>query len=293
MLNRNSRIRLRLAIPIIVGLANAPALSAQSQPLSNFEVASIRPCKVEPGDRSGGGNSSPGRLNVKCTTVKGLINQAYLLFANGQFRVGLPPPIEGGPAWIDSEHYEINAKAEASVRREILNGPMLQALLEDRLKLRVHRETREVPVYGLTVAKGGLKLQPFKEGSCTPVDRTQFAPFSGPPTPDQIAKNCHARAIKDGLTLKVEAQGMTLDEFSKVFLDTHTLGRPVVNKTGISGRFDFHLEYAPDRGSPGDDPGAGPSIFTALQEQLGLKLESTKGPGEFLVIDSIERPSEN
>lgn len=287
-----------LILPVAVGIVDAPSLRAQSArpasaPTPKFEVASIRPCKEEPGQRSGGGNSSPGRLNVKCASLKGLINQAYLLFASGQFRVGLPPPIEGGPAWINSEHYEINARAESSVSLDMMNGPMLQALLEDRFKLRLHRETRDVPVYALTVAKSGLRLQPFKEGSCTPVDRTQFAPFSAPPTPDQILKNCHARGTREGPNLKVEAQGMTIDEFAKIFLDTHALGRPVIDKTGIAGRFDFHLEYAPDSGVPSDDPAGGPSIFTALQEQLGLKLESAKGPGEFLVIDYVEKPSEN
>jgi uncharacterized protein (TIGR03435 family) len=97
----------------------------------------------------------------------------------------------------------------------------------------------------------------------------------------------------DHANLKIEAQGMTLDEFSKIFLDTHTLGRAVINKTGLTGRFDFRLEYAPDRGDLSDNLGGGPSIFTALQEQLGLRLESTKGPVEILVIDSIARPSEN
>jgi len=297
---RISRPRMACTVAICAAaaaiLAAGTLVRAQSKAVATpkFEVASIRRCKEEPGQRGGGGNSSPGRLRVNCTTVKGLINQAYLLFANGRFRVGLRPPIEGGPAWINSEHYEINAKAEGSVSPVMMNGPMLQALLEDRFKLRVHRETRDVPVYTLTVAKDGLKLQPFKEGSCTPVDRSQFAPFSGPPSQDQIDKNCHARGTKDGLNLKVDAQGMTIDEFSKIFLDTHTLGRPVINKADIAGRFDFHLEYAPEnRGVPADEVGGGPSIFTALQEQLGLKLESAKGPGEFFVIDSVERPSEN
>ena len=293
--------RPRMASTVAVCAAAAVILTAgtlvrgQSAAVATpkFEVASIRPCIEEPGQRGGSGNSSPGRLNVKCSSVKGLINQAYLLFANGQFRVGLPPPIEGGPAWINSESYEINAKAGGGVSLAMMHGPMLQALLEDRFKLRVHRETRDVPVYALTVAKGGLKLSPFKEGSCTLVDRTQFPPFSAPLTPDQIAKNCNARGTKDGLNLKVEAQGMTIDEFARIFLDTHTLGRPVINRTHIAGRFDFHLEYAPERGAPADELGGGPSIFTALQEQLGLKLESARGPGEFLVIDHIERPSEN
>lgn len=247
----------------------------------------------EPGQRSGGSNSSPGHLRVKCTPVRGLINQAYLLFANGRFRVGLPPPIEGGPAWIDSEHYKINASAEASVGLELMNGPMLQSLLEDRFKLTVHFDTRGVPVYNLTIAKGGLKLPAFKEGSCTPVDRTQFPPFSGPPALGQTKNNCRARGTKDGVNLKVDAQGMTIDEFAKVFLDTHTLGRPVINKTGTAGRFDFQLEYAPDMSLTTDDLAGGPSIFTALQEQLGLRLESARGPAEVLVIDHIEHPSEN
>jgi len=170
---------------------------------------------------------------------------------------------------------------------------MLQALLEDRFNLKVHWESKEVPVYSLTVAKGGLKIRPFEEGSCTPVDRTKFMPFYQLPTVDQIAQNCHARGTRVGQNVKVDAQGMSLDEFARVFLDTHTVGRPVVNKTGIAGRFDFHMEYAPDQAVPTDEPGAGPSIFTALQEQLGLKLEQSKGPEEFLVIDSVDKPSEN
>lgn len=284
---------LAVALPVILGVTDAPTLRAQAQVPPKFEVASIRPCVAEPGQRTGGDNSSPGRLRIKCTPVRGLIIQAYLLFADSRFRVGLPPPIEGGPPWIDSQDYEVNATAGSDVRLEIMKGPMLQALLEDRFKLKVHRGTREVPIYNLVVAKGGLKLPAFKEGSCIPVDRTQFPQTSGPPTPDQLQKNCHARGTKDGVNLKVEAQGMTIDEFAKLFLDTHTLGRPVINKTDVTGRFDFHLEYAPDTSLTTDDLAGGPSIFTALQEQLGLRLESARGPGEVLVIDHIEQPSEN
>jgi uncharacterized protein (TIGR03435 family) len=271
-----------------------PRMQAQATPLPalKFEVASIKPCKQEPGQRGGGGNSSPGRLNVQCSPVRGLIRQAYLLFAEGRFLVGLPPPVEGGPAWIDSDSYEINARTESRVPLEMMNGPMLQVLLEDRFQLRVHRETREAPVYALTVAKNGPKLERFQEGSCTPVDRSKFPPFAGPPGPNQISNECRARAGKDWPNLKIEAQGMTLDEFSKIFLDSRTVDRPVIDKTGIAGRFNFHLEYALD-GVPADNPATGPSIFTALQEQLGLRLEPARGPKEFLVIDNVERPSEN
>jgi uncharacterized protein (TIGR03435 family) len=111
---------------------------------------------------------------------------------------------------------------------------------------------------------------------------------------DQIDKRCPARGGGSGLNAKIDAQGMTIDEFSKIFLNTPALDwRPIINKTGVAGRFDFHLEFAPDPGAPSDDPGGGVPLFAALQEQLGLKLESAKGPAEFLVIDSVERPSES
>lgn len=274
----------RVRIPIFVVAICAGSGLAQS-PL--FELASIKPCKPVPGEREGGGNSSPGRLAIKCTSARGLVNQAYLMFANGRFHVGLQRPPEGGPGWIDSEHYEINARAESSASLAMMNGPMLQALLQDRFHLRVHHETREVPAFLLTVAKSGPRLHPFTEGSCTVVDRSVFLGFTPPVTPEQIRNNCHARGSRIGANRKIDAQGMTLDEFASVFLDEHTLGRPVLNKTGIGGRFDFQLEYAPD------DATTGPSIFTALQEQLGLKLESGRAPEDFLVIDQIERPSGN
>jgi uncharacterized protein (TIGR03435 family) len=157
----------------------AVVMSAQDGP--KFEVASIKPCSGEPAGRGGvksagrGGGSSPGRLVLHCQTVRSLVQQAYDFYANGRRLPVLPPnfraePISGGPSWVDSERYEINAKAEGSPRTETMNGPMLQALLEDRFKLRAHRETREVPVYLLTVAKGGIKLQKVDEGSCVPLD---------------------------------------------------------------------------------------------------------------------------
>jgi uncharacterized protein (TIGR03435 family) len=172
---------------------------------------------------------------------------------------------------------------------------MLRALLEDRFKLRVRRETREVPVYVLTAVKSGSKLQPFKEGTCTPIDLTK--PPS-PPTPGQTpgCTSMISGSAKGPNMARVFMQATTVDEFSKAL--GFVLGRPVINRSGITGLFDFRLEYAIDettggtRVAPSDEP-AGPSIFTAIQEQLGLKLESAKGPGERLVIDHVEKPSEN
>jgi uncharacterized protein (TIGR03435 family) len=256
----------------------------------SFEVATIRLCDSDAGGRSGGGKSTPGRLNLNCQTLgdadrsfPGLIAQAYGLFAGGHRNPPWSiPPVEGGPAWLKADRYEIVAKAEGDASPDMMNGPMLQALLEDRFKLKVHRDTREIPVYALTVAKGGAKLRPFQEGSCT---------------------HCGGGGTIRGSNFVLHGQGVTLDEIAKSL--GIGLDRPVIDKTGLEGKFDFELEFARDQAmapafrDPNQvipaaaDPSAGASIFTAIQEQLGLKLEPTKGPGEFLVIDAVERPSGN
>ena len=174
-----------------------------------------------------------------------------------------------------------------------MQGPMLQALLEDRFSLKIHHETKEVQVYTLTVAKGGPKLQRFQEASCVPMP-------SAYPLPPLVQGQQYCKVRIGLLKPAVDAEGSTLDEFCKLL--SLVFDRPVVNTTGIEGRFDIHLEFAPDETTPrllprGDaasvaDP-AGQPIFTALQQQLGLKLVPAKGPGEFLVIDHVEKPSEN
>jgi uncharacterized protein (TIGR03435 family) len=224
----------------------------------------------------------------------GIIQQAYGLFANGHDNpLWSIPKIEGGPAWINSERYEINAKAESNASEEMMMGPMMQALLEDRFKLKTHRETRDVPVYALAVAKGGSKLKPFREGSCTPAALAVNPPLEGQPPV------CKAFASSRGSNLMVmDGQGMSIEEFSGVVLAASGLGfkfdRPIVNRTGITGRFNFHMEFAIDDGlTDTSSVAAGPSIFTAFQQQLGLRLEPGRGPGQFLVVDHVEHPSEN
>jgi len=177
-------------------------------------------------------------------------------------------------------------------------GPMLQALLEDRFKLRIRRENREVPVYALTLAKGGPKLPAFQEGSCTPVD----FPRVPQPRPEDGCMVLIRQGT--GSTLALQAPGTSLDGFTKLLY--LAVDRPVIDKTGIQGLFDFHLEFAQQEATPAFRPGgeplprpaepadepAAPSIFTAIQ-QLGLKLEPAKGPREFLVVDRVERPTGN
>jgi uncharacterized protein (TIGR03435 family) len=270
----------------------APFLFAQSPA---FEVASIRRCEEPPGDRSSGLRIRPGKLTVTCSPVKFLIQSAYAPSPDASI------PISGGPAWLDSDLYDIEAKAEDNPSREAMSGPMLHALLQERFKLRAHWETKEILVYDLTVVKGGPKLQTFKEGSCVPADKSADAQQSPATTPGKRPTLCGSFSIGmkgTNLTLDVHKRSMT--EFSR---QLH-LDRPVTDKTGIAGLFNFHLEFAIDGTTagffppgfpvpaPSDSPD-GQSIFTAVQQQLGLRLEPDKGPGEFLIIDSVERPSEN
>jgi uncharacterized protein (TIGR03435 family) len=162
---------------------------------------------------------------------------------------------------------------------------MLQSLLEDRFSLKIHRETREVPAYELTVAKGGLKMQPVQPGGCTVFDIS----LRPPPRPEPDVNYCRLNIGRmKGPNWIVDTQATSIDYFAKNVLMLYT-DHPVIDKTGVAGLFDFHLEFAPDEAT---DP-AGPSLFTAMQEHLELKLTLTKGSGYFVVVDGVERPTEN
>ncbi len=222
---------------------------------------------------------------MKCTTLQELIQFAYGLYANGLTLNPQPLQISGGPGWIDSDRFDIEAKAEGNPREEMMAGPMLQRLLEDRFQLKVHREMRERPVYLLTVAKSGRKLQPLKE-AC------QLPDACG------VGQDGTAKMRSNGQNMTLDMHAMSMTDFA----GSLGLDRPVIDKTGVAGLFDFHLEFVLDGATPGNpfgshEPtssgdGAGPSIFTAIQK-LGLKLDPTKGPVEFLVIDHVEKPSSN
>jgi uncharacterized protein (TIGR03435 family) len=242
-------------------------------------------------------------VTFACGSLVNFIQRAYILFANGRSNPPwFPPKIEGGPAWKDSDRYRINAKAEGNASPEMMQGPMFQALLEDRFKLKIHRETRAASVYALTVAKGGFKLRRVDAGSCTPMDYSQPA---APRQPDEKPVCGVGGFGRRGSLAFADIPAVSLDEFAKRL--GGRLDRPVIDRTGITGLFDFHLEFAPDEATPGlrgplpdggdpnrpSDQTGGQSIFTALQQQLGLKLEAAKGPVEFLVIDHVERPTEN
>ena len=269
-----------LATPILVGMMDALPILAQSQQSSvqlpraatpKFEVASVKPCKgndLPPGRKRGdaGGKSSPATLRIDCTPVRSLINQAYVLFANGHVNTQVHAPVEGGPGWIDSESYQIDAKTESPQSQGMMHGPMLQALLEERFKVKIRRETREVPAYALTVAKGGPKLRPFKEGSCTPLDPKLLEQFPPQPFPELPPgqKYCGgidaegnrwvmASGTSNGPTEILYASALNIDDFIKMSL-SRRVGRPVINRTGLTGRFDYHLELFQTRPCPDSSP---------------------------------------
>jgi len=303
---------LAIAAPAMVGVMNAPYSRAQSASAATpkFEVASVKLSKdcgaggaAAGVRRTGGVSPSPGRLHV-CATLHDLIGDAYVAYADGrtnrtrQARLS-GAPLSGGPAWVGSDRYLIDAKPERATAQEMMHGPMMQALLEDRFHLKIRRETREVPAYALTAVHGAAKLQPFRDGSCVVVDLTKIP--TPPPPPGQ--KNCLNGVFSPGTrpNLIFQAQGIGLDRFSALI--GWAADRPVFDKTGIPGLFDFRLEFAPDEATPtlsdpaspaapSDEP-AGLSIFAAIQQQLGLKLKPARGPKEFLVIDHVERPSGN
>jgi uncharacterized protein (TIGR03435 family) len=277
------------AAAVLVAIAAVAVVGQTVRP--KFEVASIKPT----GNRGGGTmRPYPGRLTASAP-LRLLMEAAYKVQA---FQ------IIGGPEWVQSEGYSIDAKAEGNATFEQMR-PMLQSLLADRFQLGLHRESRELPIYTLVPARGGLKLLPPRDGSC--VEETQvLSPLADPEArrqpPGQIvdAPRC------GGLDVPLETTGarmrggkVPMAEFVRVL--TGLLGRPVTDQTGFSGVFDVNLPFLPDDSTPGlpsAPPGAisadaaSPSIFSAVQ-QMGLRLESAKGPVEVLVIDRVERPSAN
>lgn len=260
-------------------IAVAPSARAQSS-RPQFEVASIkRNLSTQVGGRFG---QLPDRFDATHVNLWRLISLAYRV----QFS-----QIVGGPEWADSDFWDVQGKAEDgsipnTPRPPSVTGPpdsmalMLQTLLEDRFHLRVHREEREMPVYELHVAKAGSKMRLSLEQNTLRPDSTNV----------QRGGLQARRGMIEGTPLPnlVEALSQQLD-------------RRVIDKTGLNGLYDFGLKWMPDEPPDPLSPGAqlpppdrsAPSLVTALQEQLGLKLESSKGPVEVLVIDSISKPTEN
>lgn len=235
-------------------------IAAQSRP--SFEVASVKPAPK--GCPAAG---SHGRISG-CSTLDGRIQIAYNLAAFGpNHRQGRRLQILGLPEWAKTDPYEITANANSDAPLDQMYGPMMQVLLEDRFKLKVHREKRETPVYLLTVARGGLKIKALPPGTCAELDPDNCGFWTASPKPN----------------VTVDSRGETMSDFADD-LSNYGSDRVVVDRTGMKDLFNAHLEFSTDTGL---------SLFTAVRQQLGLRLTSAKAPVEVLVVDHIERPNPN
>ena len=246
----------RRILLICIGLlALGPAISRAQRP--SFDVASIK--RGDPNERRRGIGTRGNQLEVVNSPVKDMIGFAYDVQTD---------QILGGPRWIDSDLFTIIARPNAATAPRAVDDPgivlkqMLQSLLEDRFKLGIHRETRIEPIYDLVVTKAGPRLK----NSAGP-DANGRQGFFGRPG-YWVATNQGIGPLVGTLTRQ--------------------LGRPVRDKTGLSGKYDFTLTYTPEL-SQAVNPDA-PSVFTALEEQLGLTLESARGPVEMLIVDNAEKP---
>jgi uncharacterized protein (TIGR03435 family) len=263
-----------LAFAISSGCAQTPAHPwSQSEPAASaipaaipiFDVAAIHPHTPEPHEHNSIWSSPlDGRFKAANVSVLMLIHWAWEMPETR---------ILGAPAWAGSAYFNIDAVADPSLDKQLAGLPadaarklkqqMVRALLADRFKLAAHIETRKLPIYALVVARGGPKLGPLQDHGSSVSSGTGHIDVQ---TSDSVA----------GLA----------EELSKV------AGRDVVDRTGIAGRYHLILSWTPDEYPPSAaDPG--PSLFTALEEQLGLKLEPQKGPVQVLLIDHVELPSEN
>ncbi len=313
----NADVLVAVAIPLVFGLIITSQSWAQSQdqsppaptaPAYEFEVATIKPSR--PINDNGGfaGFSWEDSFRSRNITLRAIIRIAYGMVPGKEGR------LVGGPSWLDSERYDITAKMDSSVadelkrlkpdERKLAQERMLQSLLADRVKLAIHRETKELPVYALTIAKNGPKLKESKPGD------TYEKAF---PYADKFAD-----AVRPGTIFGVGggSQGgqttmtqycFAVSTFALARQLTFWAGRTVQDRTGLKDSYNFTLKWwfspassgtsaAGSDGQPvpsASDPAGGPDLFAAIQQQLGLKLEPGKGLVGIIVIDHVERPSGN
>jgi uncharacterized protein (TIGR03435 family) len=293
-----------IAVPVMYRLANAAPTEAQSYiqnatasgPTFAYEVVSIKLNKSGTDNRPVM-NDTPDAFIAKNVPLLMFVQSAYGIFDADR--------IQGAPSWLTSDRYDVDAKMDSSLvdklqrlgpdERKLTKRHMLQALLADRFKLTTHSETKELPVYLLVIAKNGPKMQDAKPG-------------------DTYSKGFNDGVGRGGAgTIQLRGRGGAVGQgvptANLADMLSFVLRREVLDKTGLTGKYDFTLEWTPESqgpgflnrpaGAPDGQLGAsapdsnGPSIFTAIQEELGLKLVAGKGPVEVIVIDHVERPSEN
>jgi uncharacterized protein (TIGR03435 family) len=292
-----------------VFLCASIALGQQPNPKLTFEVASIKPAapqamgRIQGSGRGGPGTSDPGRIWFTDMSLRVLIMRAYDVQS---FQVS-------GPSWLDSQRFDVIAKVPDGATKGDARI-MLQNLLADRFKLKLHKGSKVALIYELMVAKGGIKIKEAAQTAVAPAEG-QGGPPPGPPLKgkDGFLRTPHGQlgiqAMVNG-RMRMQGDAVTMARLTDIL--GMALGRPVVDKTGLTRAYDVMLDFSAERmglgpkgpgpGEGGGDPAevsrdsndSGPGILAALQEQLGLKLESRKGPVDLLVIDSVEKmPARN
>lgn len=265
-------VAVSLLLPSHAGNASAQAPQVGAA-LSSFEVASIRPSK--PSTWGNDLDESENRLTIKNFTVRQLIREAYGLKSDAQ--------IKGGPEWIANQRFDILAKVDDGevAKMDKMNDDdsdrewrrMLQSLLATRFALKVTREERSLPVYALVVARSGVKIKPTLP--------------NGP----------NGQAEDGGIDIsngELTAKAATMDGFTDVLTNLRDVrDRVVVNRTNLAGDFDFKLDWARDRGDGASTDSPYPGLFTALPEQLGLKLKSERAQVDVVMVESASEPSMN
>jgi uncharacterized protein (TIGR03435 family) len=252
-----------MVMKILAAVLFVGSLAAQPTPAPSFEAATIKPSIDVPGHS--GSHSRTGMLQLQGQTLRGLIRVAYHL---------IDAQVAGGPKWMDSDRFDVNAKARGPAEDPELML-MLQSLLAERFKLTFHHEKKEYQGYVLVIAKGGLKIQPVEPGEAS------------------------SNSSSNDKRASMDAGHIPMSKLADIL--SRSLRAPVEDATGATGVYSFKLEWTPDDQSarvPSRDGAAlpveeGPSIYTAIQTKLGLKLEPRKVPMDVLVIDSAEKPSEN
>jgi uncharacterized protein (TIGR03435 family) len=289
----------------------------------SFEVASIKSAppsdmhRMMVGMQGGPGTPDPGQIRYNNVTLRNVLTQAYDV---KDFQIS-------GPAWLGSERYDITAKVPAGTTKEQFRL-MLQNLLAERFQVSLHHETKELPMYALVVAKGGVKMKESADAPPAPAegDGPKVVPpvYGGPMAKPSLGKDGMPEMPKGGMRggmmmtfngskMSMKANGVQISQLVNML--ANQLSRPVVDQTGLTAKYDYTLDFAPEGGhgpmggpmmagpggpggggpgTGGDNDQAGPNLVTAVQEQLGLKLEAKKGPVDLLVIDRAEKaPTEN
>ncbi len=265
---------LAAACLLVLPSQSHPQTAAPQAPTPAFDVVSVKPNKSGSGGMSMTGVSDSYKgTNI---TLDNLIMNSYDL-SSADLIFGLP-------SWTRSAHFDVDAKIVNPDKKQIDNltedqrRAMILAILKDRFHFQAHLETKTLPVYDLVLAKGGPKFTGKEPNADTAA---------------AMAKRGLTGAKGSIITYDGEITASGVPISSIVFSLTGAVGRTVIDKTGLTGTYDFEIKWTPEHGGQTDSQDSGPSIFTAVEEQLGLKLQSAKGPVQTLVVDHIETPTEN